>query len=1214
MALVRFAPQSVAALHSIKMLRTSTALSSLLAVAAFASPAYAANECGPATSGAVVCTAAGNPYAGGISYTPTGNLQLTTNSDVAATGTVSVNGTGTTQITNNGTITTTGAGTSFTPGAQGIFARGSSVSVGGTGAISTSGLNARGVDAATSGAGAVTVNVGNVTTTGTGGGGPGFFPNSSAIFANTDAGAITVTGGTLQTAGDFASGVQAISNTGDITINTGAITTTGANANGVSAQSYTAGTVAVTSTGTIGTSGQAANGVSVYARNGTATAHVANVNATGFNAAGILVNGGTAANASFGSVTTAGSFGQGVYAQSSGDVTVSGTNVTTAGTDAAAVYAFSDTGNVAVTTTGTVATTGGSSRGIYAYSNSGNTAVVAKNVTTTGNNSDAIVAVGANASVTISGTVSTQGHQAYNNSNANAVLVKATDGVATVVNNGSVSTAGDNATAILATATQGIAISGSGSVATTGYHALGIDANSAAGPVSVTTGNISTHGGQSIGLRAQGNGAVTVVTGAVTTTGAGAIGVEATGLNAAPPPVDDVLSFAVAAVDQPAGVSVTTGAVKTSGAYAAGVLAYSSSGPVTINVASVATTGPGSVGVQGRGGGAVNITTGTASSASREAVYAGSFTDAATVTLNGATTGAGGNAVFIAAATSATLNLGTGGSLTAAGGGADLLAGTTATINNAGTITGDGTAPILTVFNAAPLTFNNSGTFTGTVQFATGSNDTVNNSGTYNAKYDQNFGTGTDTFNNSGTFRVLPGSTTAGTVHLTGLEAFNNSGLVDLRNGHTGDVLSTSSTFKGSGASTLGIDVNFANAGSTSFADQLTAAGAITGSTTLAFNQIGANGAILNTGTVFATGGAGSSATAFSLTSASQDVGLIRYGVVFNPANNTYSLVGTPGDSVFRALKINEGAQQLWYKSADTLTAHLSDLRDAKFAGAAPDGGRIWGQIYGGVVTHNSAQTFSTFGLTRTVDLSYRQDAYGVQLGVDLGSRDMGSGNFVFGITGGYLSSDLTFAGSADRVTYSVVNGGAYASYVSGGLFLNVLGKYDYIWADSKSPASGYADKFHGSSYGAQGEAGIRFGGDRFYAEPVATIAYVHTDLKNIQALGQTIGFDNLDGLRGKAGLRVGSKLDLAGGSVAVIYAQGNYVHEFKGKDGIDFTSGGTTVSYDNQKIGDYGEAKLGINISTIGGVTGFIEGFGEYAKHGDYKGGGGRAGLRIKI
>ena len=161
---------------------------------------------------------------------------------------------------------------------------------------------------------------------------------------------------------------------------------------------------------------------------------------------GFLVSSHSPCDVTFGTVSTAGTFASGIDAESAGNVTVTGGNVSTSAVDAPAIYAFSDTGNASVTTTGTVATTGASSRGIYAYSNTGDATVAANNVTTTGDNGDAILATGANASVTVSGTVSTQGTRAYSNSNANAIKVDATDGVATVVNNGTVTTAGDNAT------------------------------------------------------------------------------------------------------------------------------------------------------------------------------------------------------------------------------------------------------------------------------------------------------------------------------------------------------------------------------------------------------------------------------------------------------------------------------------------------------------------------------------------------------------------------------------------------------------------------------------------------------------------------------------------------------------------------------------------------------------------------------------------------
>jgi hypothetical protein len=1522
-------------------LNATTALGGLIALSIFAAPqaAIAAQECGAGTSGTITCSATGNPYAGGITYTPTDSLTLITNSDVRATNSVSVRGVGTTHVTNNGTIATTGDGTAFTQGASGIIASGTTGTiVDGTGAISTSGFNARGIDATSTGTGAVTVNVGNVSTTGIGGGGPGFFPNSSAIFANTDSGGIAVTAGTLATAGDFASGVQAISNTGAITVNTGAITTTGNNANGVTAQTYGTGATTVTSTGTINTAGQAAYGVTIAARNGTATANVADINTTGFDSTALDVQGGTAANATFGSLSTTQAFSQDAIAQATGDVTISGANAKTTGVDSGAVYAISDTGNASVTTTGTVSTTGATSLGIYAGSNTGNATVVANNVSTTGNNAQAITAKGANASVTVNGAVSTLGTQAYSSATGTAVSATGTNGTATVVNNGTITTAGAGSTGILASGTTGVTISGAGSVATTGANANGIYATSTNGPVSVSegavsvsgagssgvlaqtygvgsnatinvgtinvsggaaraaqaysangvasvttgnvtaangsgifavgdqgatvnsgtvtitgadthrgvlalafngnasvtaTGNTSTTGARSTAITSQSyNGMATVVNnGAISTTGLGSDGIYANGTSGvtisgtgsvstagnyadaifatsangpvgvtqgniattgqiargvvASAPNGNVTvdvgnvstsgtqsgpfffspaATGILATSGTGNVAVTANTVSTAGGYANGITARSNGGNVAVTAANVSTSGANANGVFGYstgvgnvvltttgtvaatggagianygvygnveggtgnvsinsnivnvsggnstaiaaktslgnadvkfgtvsstgggfnsggvmarsyGGGAVTVSganasttgdfsygifaysnseraTGTAnngavtvtttgavtttgvdsvgvgafaqngaanvtantvstSGAGAIGIVASSVAGPASVTLNGAATAtAAPVAIQIFGGTTSTLTLGAGGSLTAAGHGAQLTSVAGSTVNNGGTIIGDGITPILTATGGA-LTFNNSGTFTGLVGF-TGGNDVVNNSGTYRALYSQDFGAGTDTFNNSGTFAVLPGTATAGTVSLTGLEAFNNSGTVDLRNGHAGDVLNTSSTFAGAGNSALGIDVAFGTAGATSLADRLVATGAITGSTALLVNPVGANGAILNSGTVFATGGAGSSATAFTVAPQLLNQGFIRYNVAFNAANNTYSLFGTPGDAVYRTLKINEGAQQLWYKSAEAWSGHMSDLRDAKFAGGGADGGRIWGQIYGGVNTRDAAQNVSAFGQSRAVDLSYKQDAFGGQLGMDVGSRDMGSGNFVFGVTGGYLNSDLSFRNSADRVTYGSANLGAYASYVSGGFFANALGKYDYLWITSKSPLAGYRDKFHGMSYGAQGEIGFRIGSDSFYAEPVASAAYVRTDLKDLQALGATVDFDKLDGLRGKAGLRVGSKFDMGGGSTALLYAQGNYVHEFKGRDGVAFTSGGTTLDYGNRPIGNYGEGKVGFSVVSAGGVTGFVEGFGQESNN--YKGGGGRAGIRAKF
>jgi outer membrane autotransporter protein len=149
-------------------------------------------------------------------------------------------------------------------------------------------------------------------------------------------------------------------------------------------------------------------------------------------------------------------------------------------------------------------------------------------------------------------------------------------------------------------------------------------------------------------------------------------------------------------------------------------------------------------------------------------------------------------------------------------------------------------------------------------------------------------------------------------------------------------------------------------------------------------------------------------------------------------------------------------------------------------------------------------------------------------------------------------------------------------------------------------------------SYGGQAEFGVRLGSNPLHAEPIASLSYVRTDLRDLRALGSTIDFDGLDGLRAKLGLRVGGTVKMGESLAAGLYAQGNYVHEFEGRDGIHFLTGGQSFGYRNRPIGDYAEGKLGITIAGPGGVAGFVEGFGDYSN--SYRGGGGRVGLRVNL
>jgi outer membrane autotransporter protein len=623
-------------------------------------------------------------------------------------------------------------------------------------------------------------------------------------------------------------------------------------------------------------------------------------------------------------------------------------------------------------------------------------------------------------------------------------------------------------------------------------------------------------------------------------------------------------------------------------------------------VSAISVTGGGDAGITLTGGSATALTAnGTAANAVR--VIAGANAQAS-LTGQIRATGAGADAVVVTGGNLATVTVGAGAIITASdGNGIVLTSANGSTLNNAGVIGINNSGFAVAAFGG-PLRINNTGTLTSDIRF-TGGADVVNNTGTFVIGPNPDFGAGTDVFANNGTVRFLGGATAPVARIFTGLETFSNTGgLIDLRNGVVGDVLTLPGAFAGTGASTVGLDASVSGA---NLSDRLVMGGAATGSTTLLVDYFGA--ATLNPGTVLVQAGAGTQAGAFALDGGARDFGLIEADLVFNPAANTFALVGAPSIAVYRAAGFADAARNLWYKSADTWSAHMRSLRDGAWgSGAGSPGGGLWVQMHASRDNRDNVVAVNNFGLARSFDLGFEQDYFGGQAGFDFGGSAGDDGNFAFGVTGGYINSRVNFDGVTDRLGFDAFNGGAYATVNSGSLFVSVLGKYDYYKAKSTSQSGQYAAKFKGDAYGAQAEVGFRLGSDTFFVEPIATIAYVRTNLNDLGVQNAVIDFRNADGFRGKLGARLGASIAGSGANAVVLYAGGNYVHEFRDDDNIDFISGGQTIRIANGPRGDYGEGMIGVNISATNMVSGFIEANG--AKGSEFDAFGGRAGLRIRF
>ncbi|MBA4090226.1 MAG: hypothetical protein C0494_06480 [Sphingobium sp.] len=1029
------------------------------------------------------------------------------------------------------------------------------------------------------------------------------------------AGAADILVGAATVSGDGASAIDIMAGQ-DVELIVGDLTVSGDGARGVNVLS--GGAASVTVLGTVIGSADQLRGPDVPAGPGGRIQDPASaiISVQAADAAAVYLDG---------SITTTGTLEGGIAVRSPGGALVSGTgSVSTSGDGATGIYAGATQGNVVIST-GTVSTQGDNANAVHARSYVRAYADVAS-IKTSGDGSIGLLVEAGEVAAAMAGSIATSGAAAHG----------------------------------LVSHSYGAAYGAAQSITVTGAGALGMDVSSyAQGNATAIAGTVHVADGRGIGaFAANGMASITVeqlVQASDTGVGPGLAASGATGASITFGSVQssgDGNTSAVAASSTSGDILIQGGTIIASGDRRNGVLATGMSADISIAISGTITTdGAGATGIYAATGGAVDIAANrVVTNATR---YASIETQGASVTLranrveargdnetdgplaavmaSGATfadvtvgtvlaTGTGRDGVAIASYGTGALTIVAGGTVSATHDAVTFQTGQGASLINAGTISGGTGAAVRAT--GAPITIVNSGAISGALALTDG-NDRVTNSGTlrltdgtsFGAGDDRlvnsgalllagdvGFGAGSDAIVNSGTLRLAPNAATGLSAlaaapvsrNVAGLESFANSGRIDLRNGTAGDVLTLSGAFTGSGASTLGLDLAY---GTTIIADKLVIGGAATGSTTVEFDISGTQE--LGRTPTLIQAGAGTSATAFTLAANQVSSGLFQRGLVFDTATNGFALAIAPSTAAYRLLNIGETAQSLWIESADSVAAHLSANHDAGVTGSG-----FWMSAVGGVAKRDEAGIFNAFGFDQAANIGYKQDVFGSQLGVDIGN-----GNIGFGLTGGYASSIVSFTGSVDRVSFDAWNLGAYASFSSGILFANALAKYDFYNIDVKLASAGAnGKKIDGNAYGARGEIGLSLGSDAFHIEPVASISWQHVSIDPLD-LPLTVDFDDLEGGRASAGLRLRSTRDIGGGAKLNLYAQGDYVQPFGGKAAVTFSTMTTGVSFDDDRIGAYGKGRVGLSI-TQGRITGFIEGDTRFSS--DYRSGGGKVGLRI--
>ena len=482
------------------------------------------------------------------------------------------------------------------------------------------------------------------------------------------------------------------------------------------------------------------------------------------------------------------------------------------------------------------------------------------------------------------------------------------------------------------------------------------------------------------------------------------------------------------------------------------------------------------------------------------------------------------------------------------------------------------------------LTLGTAGSIIGPLTFTTG-NDTFNNQGTFALPASLDFLAGTDVLNNTGTL-----TTFTGTSAVRNLETFNNSALIDLRDGAANDVVNlVNSNYVASGNARLGIDVTGANGAFA--ADRLQIGGTTTGNTTVLANIVAP---VIDTTGVLIVDSASNNLTAGQFTlGGATNFGLVNYAVQVRQGDAF--LVSSADARTYDVVFASRQVRDLWYKSADTYSGYAAARRlDFGQERKSPVG--IWAQLYGdSEKAGDDTRTSSLFGNSVTVADRIRTHFRGAQAGLDFGSA-----NFVVGLTGGYEKARGSSALATDLVTEGH-NYGAYAQFgMASGIYAGALIKRDeYDTRLNNVAIQPGAVSFSSRSDGVEGEVGLRTGGQNTIDFDLgAGLAYVRSRLDTFDFGNITFDADRMTSLRG----RVHARATFAGEVAPFIEVRG--FHEFRGNNSYQLQSGSIFSTLDGSGKGTWARLEAGI---AAGGPL-----ISAWVDLGDVRGYGLRAGFRF--
>ncbi|MDF2995301.1 MAG: outer rane autotransporter barrel domain protein [Xanthobacteraceae bacterium] len=351
---------------------------------------------------------------------------------------------------------------------------------------------------------------------------------------------------------------------------------------------------------------------------------------------------------------------------------------------------------------------------------------------------------------------------------------------------------------------------------------------------------------------------------------------------------------------------------------------------------------------------------------------------------------------------------------------------------------------------------------------------------------------------------------------------------------------------------------------------------------------------------------------------------------------------GIPGQEAFQLPSLISGAQSIWHDTTGVWLDRQADLRSylvnpvvvaapttivskeqglitkaqPMVAQASVTPG-VWGKALGSWATRDNKANYSILGNNFSYNTSYDQDTYGFIAGADFG-KTYGDSAWVFGAMGGYINSKLDFDSSSTSAEYTGGTVGVYATYLSGGFFIDGLFKADFLEMDydvSSLANFGYTGETSDvTNLGFTIDTGYRFGwGSSAWFEPVATVSYVNTQIDDLNDFPDTtVKFEDGDSLRASIGARVGGRVYDAPTYWVEASATGRFWYEFEGENKAIIENPGDDFAAYDDFDGGFGEVAGSLNwFGKENGWNGFVNA--SVLFNDDYTNGSGKVGVRYQ-